>query len=106
MAKQDEGVMELLRVLPKGLRLLLLRRLAGENNRGLSQEDVANHVGVTRTAVTAWELGDANPKPQHYLRLARLFDVPAEVLMEDVAEPKSDEAWGDPPAETTELLYD
>ena len=41
---------------------------------GLTQQDVADAVGVKRVAVTRWELGQTNPRRPHrenYLRLLK-----------------------------------
>ena len=47
---------------------------------GLSQEEVAEHVGVTRNTVSQWERGLSNPYPIHVQRLCKLFDKSAKDL--------------------------
>ena len=43
----------------------------------LSQEELAARVGVSRQAVSKWELGEAAPDINKLLALARAFDVTA-----------------------------
>jgi DNA-binding transcriptional regulator YiaG len=49
------------------------RRLLREQ-AGLSQQDVADALGVTRTAVSLWEAGDREPRPAHRERYLELLD--------------------------------
>jgi Zn-dependent peptidase ImmA (M78 family)/DNA-binding XRE family transcriptional regulator len=41
--------------------------------RGLTQQDVANELGIARTTVTAIEQGERRVRPEELLRLARLY---------------------------------
>ncbi len=52
---------------------------------GLSQEALAEAVGVSRQAVSKWECGDAIPEPGKLLLLARTFGVTADWLLDDTA---------------------
>ena len=47
---------------------------------GLSQEDVAAALGVSRQAVTKWERGSSLPSSGNMLRLAELFQIPVTEL--------------------------
>lgn len=47
---------------------------------GISQEKLAELVGVSRQAVTKWESGKANPDTENLLRLAEIFGVPVDEL--------------------------
>ena len=49
---------------------------------GLSQEKVAEQVGVSRQAVTKWEAGQTAPSTENLLKLAEIFHVPVEYLVE------------------------
>ncbi len=48
---------------------------------GLSQEKVAEAVGVSRQAVTKWENGQAMPSTENLFRLAALFGTSADMLL-------------------------
>lgn len=47
---------------------------------GISQEKLAELVGVSRQAVTKWESGKANPDTENLLRLAEIFGVSVDEL--------------------------
>ena len=55
-------------------KLLTLRKRSG-----LSQEALAEKLGVSRQTVSRWELGTAQPELGSLLPLCRLFGVPAAV---------------------------
>ena len=49
----------------------------------MTQEFVADQLGVSRQTVSKWETGVSDPSTSHLLRLAKLFGVsPAELLKE------------------------
>ena len=48
---------------------------------GLSAEDVAKDVGVSLTALYAWEVGASQPKAENLLRLSSIFDCSPEYLL-------------------------
>ncbi len=73
-------------------KIILCRRRAG-----LSQEGLAEQVGVSRQAVSKWECGDAIPEPAKLLALSRLFGVTADWLLDDSlgeSEPAQEEPVG------------
>ena len=47
----------------------------------LSQEELAARVGVSRQAVSKWELGDATPEVDKLVALARVFGVTTDELL-------------------------
>lgn len=49
--------------------------------RGLSQEDLAEKVYVTRQAVSRWETGETQPNTQTLKLLSALFDVSINTLL-------------------------
>lgn len=51
--------------------------------RGLSQEELAEKLGISRQAVSRWEGGYALPDAQNVLQLSKLFDVTADYLLND-----------------------
>lgn len=50
----------------------------------MTQEFVAESLGVSRQAVSKWERGTAEPSTSNLLALAKLFGVSAEELLRDV----------------------
>ena len=63
---------------------------------GLSQEALAEKIGVSRQAISKWETGEAAPEITKLPLLARTFDVTADWLLDDEAgfdeEPQEGEA--------------
>ncbi len=53
----------------------------------LSQEELAAQVGVSRQAVSKWELGEASPDIGKLLSLARAFGVTTDHLLNDGEDP-------------------
>ena len=45
---------------------------------GMSQEELAQKLEVSRQAVSRWEVGSAQPDASNILQLSRLFGVTAE----------------------------
>ena len=48
---------------------------------GLSQSALAKKIGVTRSAVNAWEMGLSIPTTQYVAELTQLFHVSAEYML-------------------------
>lgn len=63
-------------------KILFLRK-----QRGLSQEALAEKLGVSRQAVSRWETGSALPDAGNLLQLSRLFGVTADSLLSDGCDP-------------------
>lgn len=57
----------------------------------MSQEELAERLGVSRQAVSRWECGDNVPEPGKLLMLARVFGVTTDWLLDDEAEPTVEE---------------
>lgn len=49
---------------------------------GLSQEKVAELVGVSRQAVTKWEVGQSAPSTENLFRLAEIFGTTVDILLD------------------------
>ena len=63
---------------------------------GLSQEELANRLGVTRQSVSKWELGDSQPDLDMIVKLAKLFGVSTDYLLQADAEiPQNQTHWLD-----------
>ena len=48
---------------------------------GLSQEELAERLGVSRQSVSKWELGQAYPETEKIIELSRMFGVSLDVLL-------------------------
>lgn len=57
-------------------------------DRRLSQEELAAQTGVSRQAVSKWELGESSPDVNKLLALARAFGVTTDHLLDDGEEPE------------------
>ena len=51
----------------------------------MTQEFVAEHLGVSRQAVSKWENGSSDPSTSNLLALAKLYGVDAAELLRDVS---------------------
>ena len=67
-----------------------IRRSLGETIKahrtrcGMSQEQLAEKLGVSRQAVSKWETGTAEPSTSNLLALAKAFGIPPEELLRDL----------------------
>lgn len=52
----------------------------------MTQEFVAEHLGVSRQAVSKWENGTSEPSTSNLLALSKLFGISAEELLKQVQE--------------------
>lgn len=59
-------------------KLMVLRKKAG-----MSQEDLADRLGVSRQAISRWELGSTLPDAPNLLKLSDLFGVSIDYLLRD-----------------------
>ena len=57
-------------------RLVALRR-----ERGLSQEDLAARLGVSRQAISKWERAESSPDTDNLIALARLYGISLDELL-------------------------
>ncbi len=53
---------------------------------GLSQEALAEKLGVSRQSVSKWETGEATPEVSKLLAISKLFGVTTDYLLDDEAE--------------------
>ncbi len=61
-----------------GQKILILRK-----RKGLSQEDLAEILNVTRQSVSKWETGEATPEVSKLVGLAKVFDVSTDWLLSE-----------------------
>ena len=52
-------------------------------SNGMSQEELADKLGVSRQAISRWEMGTAMPDATNILQLSRLFQVTTDYLLND-----------------------
>ena len=62
-----------------GNRLYQYRRKSG-----LSQEELAAKIGVSRQAVSKWENGTSDPSTSNLFALAKLYGISVEELLKEV----------------------
>lgn len=68
----------------------IVRRSLGESLKEhrtrchMTQEFVAEHLGVSRQAVSKWENGTSDPSTSNLLALAKLYGVPAQELLKQI----------------------
>lgn len=67
----------------------VLRALRVENK--MTQEFVAQTVGVSRQAVSKWESGASDPSTANLIALAKLYHTTVEEILQAVREPESGE---------------
>lgn len=80
--------------------MTLAERIQEQRKRcGMSQEKLAELVGVSRQAVTKWEVGQSAPSTENLFRLAEIFGVTVDLLLE------TDHSGGQSSAEQVYYLY-
>ena len=50
----------------------------------MTQEFVAEAIGVSRQAVSKWENGASDPTMSNLIALSKLFNIPAEVMLSEI----------------------
>ena len=68
-----------------GEKLQLLRK-----QKGLSQEKLSEQLGVSRQAISKWELGESLPDTENVVRLSKLIDVSIDYLLNDEISSEND----------------
>ena len=58
---------------------------------GMSQEELAARLGVSRQAVSKWENGTSDPSTSNLCALAKLYGIPVEELLHEMQEEKSED---------------
>lgn len=57
--------------------------LSLRKQNGMSQEELAEKLNVSRQAISRWEVGSAQPDASNVLQLSKLFGVTADYLLND-----------------------
>lgn len=58
-----------------------LRELRDFTNPHLTQEQVANNVGMTQRKISRLEKGDVNPTPEEIVKLCKFYKVSADYIL-------------------------
>ncbi len=59
----------------------------------MTQEFVAETLGVSRQSVSKWESGASDPNTSNLIALAKLYGISAEELLKNVEDNRSDTGW-------------
>jgi len=73
--------------------------------RGLSQEKLAERVGVSRQAVSKWEVGDAVPDTDKLIPLARTLGITVDELLGNVPEEEEQQEGTVEPPVSGQYVY-
>lgn len=57
--------------------------LSARESAGLTQKEVAEHVGVDQSAVSFWETGKTNPRASLLVKLSELYHCTVDELLKD-----------------------
>lgn len=69
--------------------------IKNRHKRGITQDELANHLGVSKGAVSKWETGKCYPQADNLVALAILYNVsPMELLVEEDRVSSSSCLWG------------
>ena len=64
---------------------------SARKSKGLTQEEVAEKLGVSRQAVSKWENGTSDPSTSNLCALAKLYGIPVEELLHETQKEKSED---------------
>ena len=64
--------------------------IALRKNAGMSQEELAEKLDVSRQAISRWENDSAKPDADHLLQISKLFGVTADYLLNETYESDND----------------
>ncbi|MDR2531684.1 MAG: helix-turn-helix domain-containing protein [Oscillospiraceae bacterium] len=55
--------------------------LTGAKENEMTQVDLVNRLGISRSAVNAWEMGISKPHINHIIELSKIFSVTTDYLL-------------------------
>lgn len=58
--------------------------IKNRHKRGITQDELATHLGVSKGAVSKWETGTSDPNTSNLIALAKLYGISAEELLKNV----------------------
>jgi len=79
-----------------------IQQLRKEN--GMSQEELASKLTISRQAISKWELGESMPDTENVVQLSKLFGVSTDFLLYDEYESEKDAQETIASAETPEFV--
>lgn len=82
-------------------KIIILRK-----RNGMSQEDLAARLGISRQSVSKWESGNAMPDIDKIVELSRIFEVSADVLLKDEIKLGDKAGTYIPPKEKRHVSYE
>lgn len=82
-------------------KIVILRK-----RHGMSQEDLAERLGISRQSVSKWESGIAMPDIEKIVELSRIFEVSADTLLKDEIELSEETDTYTVPKERRHVSYD
>lgn len=60
--------------------------------KGLSQEELANRLNVSRQTISKWEVGDSTPDMEKLIAISDMFDISLDELVMDKVPARKDES--------------
>ena len=66
---------------------ILSKQLAEAKDNGISATEIAEKLGITRSALSSWKLGKATPSPEMLQKLAEIFEVSVDYLVGETHQP-------------------
>ena len=72
--------------------------------KGMTQEELANEIGVSRQSVSKWELGECEPDIAKLKEISKLFHVSTDFLLLDDEELHQDEKKNTPNATIIKII--
>ena len=73
--------------------------------KGISQEELAEQLNVSRQAISRWENGSALPDAQNILQISKLFNVTTDYLLNDNYESDNDIPLVQTATQETKVLF-
>lgn len=55
-------------------------------SKGMSQEQLAEQIAISRQAISKWELGESNPDLENIIQISNIFNVTTDYLLKDEQE--------------------
>lgn len=83
-----------------GAKLQLLRK-----QKGMSQEQLASQLSISRQAISKWELDSSLPDTENVVQLSNLFEVSLDYLLKDEEQDKNETAKSSAKSKKVNYVY-